>query len=452
MAKEYSADFLEQLKLIVEERDIIGAIRLLEDLHPADIADLVDEMDTEDAEFVLKVLDDQTAAGVLVEMEDESRHDMLEHMDSEDIAKHLENLDTDDAVDLIQELDEEDRQEVIASMDDMEQAGEIIDLMRYDEDTAGGVMGTEMVVVNENWSMPECVEQMRMQAEDKDEIYNVYVVDDDNVLQGVLPIRKLITHPSAEKIKYVMEDDPVVAEADLPIDDVAVLFEKYDLAAIPVVDASRRLLGRITFDDIMDRVREQTEHDYQLASGISEEVTTTDSIFTQTRARLPWLLIGIFGGLGSAAILGRFESGIATHPTMALFIPLIGATGGNVGIQSSAIVVQGLANGTLALGRTWKHLLKEIGVGLVNALLISLIVFGYNCLMLTPQNPTTIAVAVSLFALVMFASLFGTLVPLMLERFKIDPALATGPFITITSDIIGVLIYMVSAQSIMQMF
>ena len=452
MVKEYSIEFLEQLQKIVAQKDAQGAIRLLEDFHPADIADLIEDMATEDAEFVLKLLDGDTAADVLVEMEEGSRHEMLEHMDNEDIAKHLEHLDSDDEVDIIQELDEEDQAEIIANMGDMEQDGDIIDLMRYDEDTAGGIMGTEMVVVNENWSMPECVKEMRIQAEDKDEIYNVYVVDDDHRLKGVLPIRKLITHPSAEKIKYVMEDDPVMARHDMPIDEVAVIFEKYDRAAIPVVDQIGRLLGRITFDDVMDRVREHTERDYQLASGISEDVETTDSLFTQTRARLPWLLIGIFGGLGSAAILGKFESGFITNPSMALFIPLIGATGGNVGIQSSAIVVQGLANGTLALGRTWRHVLKEFGVGLVNAIIISLIVFGYNCVMLDPKSPTTLAVAISLFVLVMFASLFGTIVPLMLERFKIDPALATGPFITITSDVIGVLIYMIMASTIMGMF
>ena len=302
-------------------------------------------------------------------------------------------------------------------------------------------MGTEMIVVNENWSMPECVKQMRLQAEDMDEIYNVYVVDNDNRLRGVFPLKKMITHPSVSKIKHVMQEDPISVKTDTPIEDVALDFEKYDLVAMPVVDSIGRLVGRITVDDVMDSVREQNERDYQLASGIATDIETDDSMFAQTKARLPWLLIGMVGGLANSVILGNFEAGFATNPAMALFIPLIGGTGGNVGIQSSAIVVQGLANGSLDLKNSMKQIWKEMGVSLINALVISLLVFVYNCFRLDPLNPTTIAVSASLFAVVIFASVFGTLVPLMLERFNIDPALATGPFITITNDIIGMLIY-----------
>ncbi|MDE6279076.1 MAG: magnesium transporter, partial [Paramuribaculum sp.] len=347
------------------------------------------------------------------------------------------------AVDIIQELDEEDRDEILSHIDDVEQAGDIIDLLKYDNDTAGGLMGTEMIVVNENWSMPECIKQMRMQAEDMDEIYYVYVVDNDYKLKGVLPLKKLITHPSVSKIKHVMEETPVSVKADTPIDEVALDFEKYDLVAMPVVDSIGRLLGRITVDDVMDEVRESSERDYQLASGLSSDVETDDTLFTQTKARLPWLLIGMLGGIGNSLILGNFESGFTADPTLALFIPLIGGTGGNVGTQSSAIVVQGLANGTLDLRNSGKQLFKELGVGLINGCIISLLVFGYNFLKLgSAHQVTTIAVSLSLLAVVLFASVFGTFVPLTLERFKIDPALATGPFISITNDIIGMVIYM----------
>ena len=437
-------EFIERLKYIIETRDEESARQQLSDLHPADIAELYQELDIDQAEFLYRLLDDEIAADVLMELDEDDRHKLLANMPAEEIAKQfIEHLDTDDAVDIIQELDEEDRDEILSHIDDVEQAGDIIDLLKYDDDTAGGLMGTEMITVNENWSMPECIKEMRMQAEEMDEIYYVYVVDDDNKLRGVLPLKKLITHPSVSKIKHVMEENPVAVKADTPIDEVALDFEKYDLVAMPVIDSIGRLLGRITVDDVMDRVRESTERDYQLASGLSSDVETDDTLFTQTKARLPWLLIGMLGGIGNSLILGNFEAGFTADPTLALFIPLIGGTGGNVGTQSSAIVVQGLANGSLDIKNATRQLVKELGVGLINGCIISLLVFGYNFIKLgSGHQVTTIAVSLSLLAVVLFASVFGTFVPLTLERFKIDPALATGPFISITNDIIGMVIYM----------
>ena len=302
-------------------------------------------------------------------------------------------------------------------------------------------MGTEMIVVNENWSMPQCIDEMRKQAEDMDEIYYVYVIDDDERLKGVLPLQRLITNPSVSKIKHVMKKDPISVRESDSIEEVAETIEKYDLVALPVIDSIGRLVGRITIDDVMDEVREQHERDYQLASGISQDVETSDNVFTQTAARLPWLLIGMIGGLANSVILGGFEGNLASNPKMALFIPLIGGTGGNVGIQSSAIVVQGLANNSLKQDNILPQILKEGIVSLINASIISLVVFIYNFFMLGDKGITA-SVSLSLFAVVMFASIFGTLVPMTLDRLKIDPALATGPFITITNDIIGMMIYM----------
>ncbi|HBA30868.1 MAG TPA: magnesium transporter, partial [Parabacteroides goldsteinii] len=297
------------------------------------------------------------------------------------------------------------------------------------------------IVVNENWSMPQCIDEMRKQAEDMDEIYYVYVIDDDERLKGVLPLQRLITNPSVSKIKHVMKKEPISVRESDSIEEVAETIEKYDLVALPVVDSIGRLVGRITIDDVMDEVREQHERDYQLASGISQDVETSDNVFTQTAARLPWLLIGMIGGLANSVILGGFEGNLASNPKMALFIPLIGGTGGNVGIQSSAIVVQGLANNSLKQDNILPQILKEGIVSLINASIISLVVFIYNFFMLGDKGITA-SVSLSLFAVVMFASIFGTLVPMTLDRLKIDPALATGPFITITNDIIGMMIYM----------
>ena len=439
---EMDEEYIDNVKNLIEQKDAENVKALLIDLHPADIAELCNDLSPEEARFVYRLLDNETAADVLMEMDEDVRKEFLEILPSETIAKRfVDYMDTDDAVDLMRELDEEKQEEILSHIEDIEQAGDIVDLLKYDEDTAGGLMGTEMVVVNENWSMPECLKEMRQQAEQLDEIYYVYVIDDENRLQGVFPLKKMITSPSVSKVKHVMRKDPISVHVDTSVDDVVQIIEKYDLVAVPVIDSIGRLVGQITVDDVMDEVREQSEREYQLASGLSQDVESNDTVFTQTAARLPWLLIGMVGGLANSVILGNFESNIAKNPATALFIPLIGGTGGNVGIQSSAIVVQGLANGKLDLKTAGKQLFKELGVALINACMISLLVFVYNWFFLD-NIATTVSVSLSLFAVVIFASIFGTLVPLTLERFKIDPAIATGPFITITNDIIGMLIYM----------
>ena len=410
---ELTKDYIDNLKSIIAEKDDAKAQALLHDLYPADIAELYQELNLGEAIYLYLLMDGDKAADVLMELDEEDRHKLLKELPNELIAKRfVDNMETDDAVDLMRELDEDTQEEILSHIEDVEQAGDIVDLLKYDEDTAGGLMGTEMIVVNENWSMPQCIDEMRKQAEDMDEIYYVYVIDDDERLKGVLPLQRLITNPSVSKIKHVMKKEPISVRESDSIEEVAETIEKYDLVALPVVDSIGRLVGRITIDDVMDEVREQHERDYQLASGISQDVETSDNVFTQTAARLPWLLIGMIGG-----------------------------TGGNVGIQSSAIVVQGLANNSLKQDNILPQILKEGIVSLINASIISLDVFIYNFFILGDKGITA-SVSLSLFAVVMFASIFGTLVPMTLDRLKIDPALATGPFITITNDIIGMMIYM----------
>ncbi len=439
--KEFTPEYLDELRDIINSHDDERAHKLLADLHPADIAELYRDLDLTEAEYLYRLLDDEKAAEVLMELDEDDRRKLLEAMPAEVSAKQIDHLDTDDAVDLIQQIDEEDRDEILSRIDDVEQAGDIIDLLKYDEDTAGGLMGTEMLVVNENLSMPECIRELRQQAEDMDEVYYVYVVDNDYKLRGVLPLKKLITHPSVSKIKHVMETDPACVKADTPIDEVAHDFEKYDLVAMPVVDSIGRLLGRITVDDVMDEVRESSERDYQLASGISSDVDADDSILAQTKARIPWLLIGIAAGIVASLILAGFEQQLQAVTALALFIPIIGGTGGNVGVQASAIVVQGLANGSLDIREFSRQMGKELLIGLLNATIMSAVMFAYNIIFLPGQMAVTLSVAVSLFSVVMFASLLGTAIPLTLEKLHINPALATGPFIQISNDIFGILIY-----------
>lgn len=440
---ELTKDYIDNLKSIIAEKDDAKAQALLHDLYPADIAELYQELNLGEAIYLYLLMDGDKAADVLMELDEEDRHKLLKELPNELIAKRfVDNMETDDAVDLMRELDEDKQEEILSHIEDIEQAGDIVDLLKYDENTAGGLMGTEMVLVNENWSMPECLKEMRQQAEELDEIYYVYVIDDDERLRGIFPLKKMITSPSVSKVKHVMQKDPISVHVDTPIDEVVQAIEKYDLVAIPVIDSIGRLVGQITVDDVMDEVREQSERDYQLASGLSQDVETDDNVLRQTTARLPWLLIGMIGGIGNSMILGNFDSTFAAHPEMALYIPLIGGTGGNVGTQSSAIVVQGLANSSLDAKNTFKQVTKEAVVALINATIISLLVYTYNFIRFGATATVTYSVSISLFAVVMFASIFGTLVPMTLEKLKIDPAIATGPFIAITNDIIGMMLYM----------
>ncbi len=446
-------DYIELIKELIEKKDSVLLQESISKLHPADIAEICSELDIEEARFLYRQLDNERAADALTEMDEDLRNELLEELPSEAIAKRFVNyMDTDDAVEIIRDMDEEKQEEVLAHIKDIEQAGDIVDLLQYDEDTAGGLMSTEMVVVNENWSMPECLKEMRRQAEELDDIYYIYVVDDDERLRGLFPLKKMVTSPSVSKVKHVMSTDVVSVDVDTPIDEVTLLIEKYNLVAIPVVDKINRLVGQITVDDVMDEVREQTEHDQQLTAGLTQDIESDDTIIKQTRARLPWLLIGLFGGIGSSMLLNCFTDTLGNHPEMALFIPLLAGMGGNVGVQSSAIAVQGLANNSLDHHRMFHHILKESAVALVNATILSALVYTYNMFVYGFADIVTLAVPLSLFVVIMFASAFGTFIPLVLDRMDINPAVATGPFIQIVNDLSGMTFYMLISMLLSSIF
>ena len=444
-------EFINHIKELIEKKESVLLQDTVAKLHPADIAEICLELTTEQARFLYRQLDNETAADALTEMDEDLRNDLLEELPSEAIAKRFVNyMDTDDAVEIIRDMDEEKQEEVLSSLQDIELAGDIVDLLQYDEDTAGGLMSTEMVIVNGNWSMPECLKEMRQQAEELDDIYYIYVVDDDERLCGLFPLKKMITSPSVSKVKHVMETNIISVDVDTPIDEVTMLIEKYNLVAIPVVDKINRLVGQITVDDIMDEVREQTEHDQQLTAGLTQDVETSDSVFVQSKARLPWLIIGMLGGIGSSLLLNCFTNTLGSHPEMALFIPLLAGMGGNVGTQSSAIAVQGLANNSLNSNHMFRHIVKEMVVAIINATILSLMVYVYNFFIYGPTDIVSLAVPLSLFVVVLFASAFGTLIPMVLERININPAVATGPFIQIINDLSGMTFYMIISMALSQ--
>lgn len=449
---ELTREFIVELRQAIKLSDEKKSLQLIEDYHAADLADLYNELNIEEARFLYLLLDDELAADVLTELDEDDRERFLEVLPGELIAqKFIDHMDSDDAADVIGVLDEEKKQEVLFHLDDVEQAGDIVDLLAYDEDTAGGLMGKEMVEVNENWTILTCLKELGRQADEVDEVYYLYVVSDDNVLLGIVSLKQMLLSSNSLKVKNIIEDDIISVNTETPSEEVAQIMEKYDLVALPVIDSIGRLVGRITIDDIVDVIREEAEKDYQMASGLIDEVEYTDKVLTITRARLPWLLIGLAGGVFGALLLGNFEESLRIYPEMAFFIPLIAAMGGNVGIQSSAIIVQGLANNTLRTDRTMHKLGKEFMVALLNGFLLAILIFIYNYFV-SDSFALTITVSVSVAAVVVFAALFGTLIPLALNKFKIDPALATGPFITTMNDIVGLLIYMMIGRGFYTIF
>jgi magnesium transporter len=441
MAVELTKEYVSELKEILESGDANKARSFISEMHAADIAEVYVHLDEEEGTFLYSLLDPETAADVLSELEDEERAQFLKSLSSDVIAKQLIfHMETDDAADVLNELSDEKKEEILQQIQDIEHAGDIADLLTYDEDSAGGLMAKELIQVNENWNLVEALREMRKQAEDVDEVYFVYVVDNSNFLKGIVSLKKLLLSSSKSLIKNLISPDIISVKTDTSKEEVANIMRKYDLVALPVVDHIGRLVGRITIDDVVDVITEEAEKDYQMISGISEDVEAHDKIWILSRARLPWLLVGLTGGILVSKVIGNFEVDLGFYPEMAFFMPLIAASAGNVGVQSSSIVVQGLANNTLDIANTFGRLVKEFMVALVNGTTLASIVFMYN-LFFSDSFALTITVSLALLSVIIFAALFGTLVPLVLNKYKIDPAVATGPFITTSNDIIGLIIY-----------
>ncbi len=452
MALELKKDFFDELTEVVQNRDSQKAIAMVKDMHPADIAEYFEEIDLDDSSFLFMLLDAETKADVLVELEDDEREKLLETIPSDVIGEQLiDKMESDDAADILGDLDDDIQEEILSHVKDLEQAGDIVDLLHYDEDSAGGLMAKELVAINENLTVKQALGEMRDQAELIDEIYYLYVVDDNNKFKGTVSLKSLLFGSTNQKIINLLEEDMVAVKTDDKAEDVAKIMEKYDLVAVPVVDSIGRLVGRITIDDVVDVIRESAEEDYQLMSGITDDVNFSDSVFKQTKSRIPWLLIGMLGGIFASFIIGLFDEEMAKYTSLALFLPLIAAMGGNAGVQSSAIVVQGLASGDLDIHSTWKKLFKEFRIGFCNGLICGTLIFAYN-FFFSDNFALTISVSVALLAVIIFATVLGTFIPLLLNKMKIDPAIATGPFITTFNDIMGLIIYLLIAKQMFAIF
>ncbi|MGX7667287.1 magnesium transporter [Flavobacterium pedocola] len=448
MEFKISREFIAQIEQLISENRAQELENLLQDIHFADIADIMDELDDYGASYVFKVLDSEKTAEALLELDEEVREKILRNLSAKEIAEELDELDTDDAADIIAELPQSKKEEVISELEDVEHAKDIVELLRYDEDTAGGLMGKELVKVNENWNVLTCVKEMRLQAEHVTRVHSIYVVDDEDRLKGRLSLKDLLTTSTKTPISEVYIKKVDYVKVDTPDVEVARIMQKYDLEAIPVVDEMGRLVGRITIDDIVDVIKEEADKDYQLAAGISQDVEADDSILELTRARLPWLVLALLGGFISVKVLGLFEPAMEGHKALFFFTPLIAAMGGNVGVQSSAIIVQGLANNAIT-GSILQRLLKELSLSLLNGLILSAILFAGSYFLLGYEIHIGVTVTIALLSVIIIASLNGTFIPIILNKYGIDPALATGPFITTSNDILGILIYFSIARMIL---
>ena len=439
MKFELTKEFLQEIIDKIDRQEFELIKTELSELHNVDIAELIEELDEEYGKILFELFEDETSAEILVELDEESREAVLEDLSSQEIAEDLiENLDSDDAADIIADLPSEKKVEVLSHIEDIDHASDIVDLLSYPENTAGGLMAKELIKVNEKWAVLRCVREMRKQAEEVDKVYTIYVVDDDDVLLGTLSLKKLLLSPEKTFIKNIYNEKVFSVKANSDDEEVANIMEKYDLVVLPVVDDLNRLIGRITIDDVVDIMKEEAMEDYNKASGISEQVDASDNILTLTRARLPWLLIGLMGGIMGAEVIGIFD--IENNIELAFFTPLIAAMGGNVGVQSAAIIVQGLASNNLGMDSLAQRLIKELGVALLNGIICSGLIMIITSLIGYP-NSISFTVSISLMAVIIFAALFGTFIPLVLDKYKIDPALATGPFITTVNDVLGLFIY-----------
>ena len=442
---ELSKEYLELVVTAIERQDEAFIKESMEGVNSADISELLEEVDAEGAKYVLGILNNEVSAEIIEDLEEDTRKDFLKELAPQEIADYLIEMESDDAVDIINDLTVKKREEVIASISDPEKARHVQELMRYDEDCAGGLMAKEMIVANINWTIKQTIEEIRRQVENVEKIYSVYVVDDNRLLMGKVSVKKIILSGDRVKVQNIYDEDIIHVETYMDEEEVAEIMQKYDLDAVPVVNLQGKLVGRITIDDIVDVITEQAEEDMQLMSGISADVEEDDSILAIFKARFPWLLIGLIGGVLGAWAIGIFEGPLKDNTALAFFIPLVMATGGNVGIQSSTLVVQSLANRSAFEDSFASRIAKMFLVAILTGLVLASIGFGIVYLWFGDLHLSYV-VAISLVCVVMLASFMGTSTPLVLDKFGVNPALASGPFITTTNDILGIIVYLAIAN------
>lgn len=446
---ELSKEYLESLQQAIEAEDLNFIQESLEGVNVADIAALLDELSMEEAIYVLRVLDTQLSADIIIELEATNQHRVLKELDIQEMASLIELMDSDDGADILNLFLEREREDIISHFEDKVKSDQILELLRYDEDTAGGIMAKEYIRANKNWNVVQTINEIRRQAENVSKIYSIFVVNNRQQLMGLVSLKRIVLASDETKIEDIYEEEVISVPTHMDQEEVAEIMRKYDLESVPVINAKNKLVGRITVDDILDVIREEAEEDMQAMTGISETVDEYDSVVKLTKARLPWLLIGICGGLLGAGFIGFFEEGLSKVTALAFFIPLITATGGNVGIQSSSLVVQSLANKSIFDDSLSKRFLKVLLVAMLNGLILATFVFAVVVFIYHNEVSFALVVSIALFSVVLLSSFMGTITPIVLDKFGVNPALASGPFITTANDLIGLAVYFLVAMSLL---
>ena len=443
---EPTKEYLEKFREALDNKDDPFIGESLDGVNSADITLLLEELNAEESKYVVDLLEKEVGSQIIKDLDSETRSKFLKIFQPVEIAGFVDLMDSDDAADIFNEMPAQIREEVIAALENEEKATYILDLLRYEDDVAGGLMAKELIRANENWTIKQCIEEIRRQRENVQKVYSVYVVDNKDRLKGRVSLKRLILTDDNGKVEDIYDEEIISVETYMPKEEVAAVIQKYDLETVPVVNVKGRLVGRITVDDIIDVITEQAEEERQLMAGISEDVEEDDSIWMLTRARLPWLVVGLAGGMIGAQFIQIFEEDIMKVTAIAFFIPLIMATGGNVGIQSSALIVQSLASPAVFMASTFNRLTKIFFVAIINGLFLSTLVFLMIYLINNTDTELSFVVSIALFSVVFLASFLGTLIPILLHKMGINPALASGPFITTAIDLLGLAVYFLVAH------
>jgi magnesium transporter len=436
---ELTKEFRDRFQQALDERDTAFILESLSEVKPADITALLYEFNSAESKYVLDILSLDIRSKIINDLDTDTRKKFLAVYQARELTEIVNQLDSDDAADILNELPIQVSEGIIAGLEP-DLKSQVIDLLRYDENLAGGLMAKELIKARDHWTVVQCVDEIRKQAENVTKFYAVYVVDDADKLLGRLALQKLILTDPKTIVKDIYDDDVVSVETYQEDTEVAEIMKKYDLESVPVVNSNGQLVGRITIDDVVDVISEQADEERQIMSGITEDVEEDDTVWKNTRARLPWLLIGIFGGMLSARFMVFFEAELVKITAIAFFVPLIQATGGNVGIQSSSLIVQSLVSPGFVDEGLLKRLSKAFSVAFLNGLFLSLIVLAATSIFFGNQR-LSIVVSIALFGVVLFSSFVGTITPLILNRLGFNPALASGPFITTMSDLLGLTTY-----------
>lgn len=446
---ELSKQYLESLRVAIEAENFEFIRESFDGVNMADVAALLEELSFDESLYVIRSIETQQSADILIELEDDTLAKVLKEMQASEMATYIEMMDSDDGADILNLFAERDREDIISYFQDKVKSDQILELLRYDEDTAGGIMAKEYIRANKNWNVVQTINEIRRQAENVDKIFSIYVVNNRQILLGRVSLKKIVLAVEGTRIEDIYEDEVISVPTYMDQEEVAEIMRKYDLESVPVVNSKNKLVGRITVDDILDIIMEEAEEDIQAMTGISDTVDEYDSVFKLSKARLPWLLIGIVGGLLGAGFIGFFEEGLSKVTALAFFIPLITATGGNVGIQSSSLVVQSLANKSIFDDSLSRRFIKVFLVAILNGIILATFVFGAVVFFYRSDVAFALVVSIALFSVVLLASFMGTITPIVLDKIGINPALASGPFITTANDLLGLAVYFLVAMSLL---